>query len=103
MVLPVRGVLLALHLALLGLVEVRTGDPSVALSPQHLPPPLLGPAPAAGAAGAPGAPAAHLAVVHCNTSKGQENQVLCFSSDKLLCTALSVLSKSSDLTIWYIW
>ena len=44
LVLLVRGVLLpALHLALLGLLEVWAGDSSIALRPQHLPPSLLAP------------------------------------------------------------
>jgi len=65
LVLVVRGVLLpALHLALLGLLEVRAGDSSIALWPQHLPPSLLSTPTTGGAAGAPGCPASNLAVVH---------------------------------------
>merc|ERR1719490_610377 len=65
LVLPVRGVLLpALHLALLGLLEVGAGHPAIALRSQHLPPSLLSTPATGGAAGAPGSPASNLAVVH---------------------------------------
>ena len=64
--LPVRGVLLqlTLHLTLLGLPQVRAGDPPVTIRSEDLPPPLLSAPATAGAAGAPVSPAAHLAVVH---------------------------------------
>ena len=62
---PVSGVLLWTgHPTLPGLVEVGTGDSSIALRPEHLPPPLLGAGPAGGGAGTPLLPLPHLAVVH---------------------------------------
>ena len=64
--LSVRGVLLHLtvHLALLGLPQVRTGDPPVTIRSQDLPPPLLSAPATGGAAGAPVSPVTNLAVVH---------------------------------------
>ena len=62
---PVGGVLLLVtgDTALPGLVEVRTGDSSITLGSQDLPPPLLGAGTAGGGAGPPVLPLPHLAVV----------------------------------------